>query len=164
MVWQWDGGDRFLGYSLSLGGGSDTNCYIEYDEDITSYTIQAKYENDQWQVRVVENVDNHDYYWVSPQVTGGKKLAAFKLIASRNRNRDAEGKVGDGQISNRYYTFTIKDDDLKDYTSAERLFPQTHRCNGKSCVMTARCGTALQQRTMSEKTITAVTMMPTSAT
>lgn len=44
-------------------------------------------------------------------------LPAFKLIASRNRNRDGEGKVGDGQISNRYYTFTIKDDDLKNYNN-----------------------------------------------
>ncbi len=111
--------------TLSLGGGPEANCYIEYDEDITSYTIQAKYENGVWKVRVVENVDNHDYYWVSPQVTGGQKLAAFKLIASRNRNRDAEGKVGDGQISNRYYTFTIKDDDLKYYNGGAAISAST---------------------------------------
>ena len=110
---------------VTLSGGGAGNCYIEYDEDITSYTIQAKYQNDQWQVRVVENVDNHDYYWVSPQVTGGKMLPAFKLIASRNRNRDGEGKVGDGQISNRYYTFTIKDDDLKDYIGGAAISANT---------------------------------------
>lgn len=110
---------------LTLHGNNAPNCYIEYDEDITSYTIQAKYENNEWKVRVVENVDNHDYYWVSPQVTGNQKLPAFKLIASRNRNRDAEGKVGDGQISNRYYTFTIKDDDLKDYIGGAAISANT---------------------------------------
>lgn len=112
-------------YNKKADGSDADNCYIEYDEDITSYTIQAIYQDGVWKVRVVENVDNHDYYWVSPQVTGGKKLPAFKLIASRNRNRDAEGKVGDGQISNRYYTFTIKDDDLKDYNGGAAISAST---------------------------------------
>jgi hypothetical protein len=110
---------------VTLSGGGAGNCYIEYDEDITSYTIQAKYENGVWKVRVVENVDNHDYYWVSPQVTDNQMLSAFKLIASRNRNRDGEGKVGDGQISNRYYTFTIKDDDLKYYNGGAAISAST---------------------------------------
>lgn len=112
-------------YNKKADGSNAANCYIEYDEDITSYTIQAKYQDGVWKVRVVENVDNHDYYWVSPQVTGGKKLPAFKLIASRNRNRDSEEKVGDGQISNRYYTFTIKDDDLKDYIGGAAISAST---------------------------------------
>ena len=112
-------------YNKKADGSDADNCYIEYDEDITSYTIQAIYQDGVWKVRVVENVDNHDYYWVSPQVTGGKKLPAFKLIASRNRNRDAEGKVGDGQISNRYYTFTIKDDDLKYYNGGAAISAST---------------------------------------
>ena len=112
-------------YNRKADGSDADNCYIEYDEDITSYTIQAKYQDDVWKVRVVENVDNHDYYWVSPQVTGDQKLPAFKLIASRNRNRDAEEKVGDGQISNRYYTFTIKDDDLKYYNGGAAISAST---------------------------------------
>ncbi|MBQ9655566.1 MAG: hypothetical protein IJV38_06035 [Prevotella sp.] len=53
----------------------------------------------------------HDYYWVSPQVTNGQKLPYFKMVASRNRS----GSFGDGKISDKYFTFTMKDDDFRDY-------------------------------------------------
>lgn len=53
----------------------------------------------------------HDYYWVSPQVTNGQKLPYFKMVASRNRS----GAYGDGKISTKYFTFTMKDDDFRDY-------------------------------------------------
>ncbi len=53
----------------------------------------------------------HDYYWVSPQVTNNQKLPYFKLTALRNRS----GNYGDGKISDKYFTFTIKNDDLRRY-------------------------------------------------
>ena len=53
----------------------------------------------------------HDYYWVSPQVTNNQKLPYFKLTALRNRS----GSFGDGEISDKYFTFTIKNDDLHRY-------------------------------------------------
>lgn len=58
-----------------------------------------------------DNEENHDYYWVSPQVTNGQKLPYFKMVASRNRS----GSYGDGKISDKYFTFTMKDDDFRDY-------------------------------------------------
>lgn len=59
----------------------------------------------------VEGDGPHDYYWVSPQVTNGQKLPYFKMVASRNRS----GAYGDGKISTKYFTFTMKDDDFRDY-------------------------------------------------
>ena len=58
-----------------------------------------------------DNEENHDYYWVSPQVTNNQKQPYFKLTALRNRS----GKYGDGKISDKYFTFTIKNDDLRRY-------------------------------------------------
>ena len=76
----------------------------------TSYQLQAKQTGtNSWQMRVVEVP--HDYYWVSPQVTNGQKLPYFKMVASRNRS----GNYGDGKISTKYFTFTMKDDDFRDY-------------------------------------------------
>lgn len=54
----------------------------------------------------------HDYYWVSPQITNGEMWPAFKMVASRNRFWSGNQVIGDGLISTKYYTFTIKDDDL----------------------------------------------------
>ena len=76
----------------------------------TGYQLQAKQTGtNSWQMRVVEVP--HDYYWVSPQVTNGQKLPYFKMVASRNRS----GDYGDGKISTKYFTFTMKDDDFRDY-------------------------------------------------
>ena len=91
------------------------NAYIVYNPEYTSYSIQAMYRNNKWQVRVVENIDNHDYYWVSPQVTNGQKLESCKFTALRNRSRDGDGKLGDGKPSNRYFTYTIKNDDVRKF-------------------------------------------------
>ena len=55
--------------------------------------------------------EGHDYYWVSPQVTNNQKCPYFKLTAPRNRS----GSFGDGKISDKYFTFTIKNDDLRRY-------------------------------------------------
>lgn len=57
----------------------------------------------------------HDYYWVSPQVTNNQKLPYFKLVPSRNRWRNG----GDGQISSKYYTFTIQDEFIKQFNDSD---------------------------------------------
>ena len=58
--------------------------------------------------------EGHDYYWVSPQVTNNQKQPYFKLVPSRNRWRNG----GDGQISSKYYTFTIQDEFIKQFNGS----------------------------------------------
>ena len=88
-----------------------SNWYVTYTKGNT-YTIDAQRVNGTtWQVKVTTNEEDHDYYWVSPQVTNGQKLPYFKMVASRNRS----GDYGDGKISTKYFTFTMKDDDFRDY-------------------------------------------------
>ncbi len=89
-------------------GGS--NWYVTYSKGNT-YTIDAQRVNGTWQVKVTTNEEDHDYYWVSPQVTNNQKCPYFKLTALRNRS----GSFGDGKISDKYFTFTIKNDDLRRY-------------------------------------------------
>lgn len=89
-------------------GGS--NWYVTYSKGNT-YTIDAQRVNDSWQVKVTTNEEDHDYYWVSPQITNNQKWPYFKLTALRNRS----GSFGDGKISDKYFTFTIKNDDLLRY-------------------------------------------------
>ena len=85
------------------------------DYNVTFAKIEAQYtDNMSVQVYVtltMEAIEPHDYYWVSPQVTNGQKLPYFKMVASRNRS----GEYGDGLISTKYFTFTMKDDDFRDY-------------------------------------------------
>ena len=68
--------------------------------------------NGKWKMRIVKAYEPHDYYWVSPQITNGKMWPSFKMVASRNRYYSGSAVIGDGKISTKYYTFTIKDDDL----------------------------------------------------
>lgn len=91
-----------------IEGGS--NWYVTYSKGNT-YTIDAQRVNGTWQVKVTTNEEDHDYYWVSPQVTNNQKWPYFKLTALRNRS----GNYGDGKISDKYFTFTIKNDDLRRY-------------------------------------------------
>ena len=84
--------------------------YTDNDELIKIF-VQAKKSNGKWMIRIVKTYEPHDYYWVSPQVTNGQKLPYFKMVASRNRS----GAYGDGKISTKYFTFTMKDDDFRDY-------------------------------------------------
>lgn len=85
------------------------------DNNVTFAKIEANYTDDMLvQVFVtltMEAIDPHDYYWVSPQVTNNQKLPSFKMVASRNRS----GEYGDGLISTRYFSFTMKADDIKNY-------------------------------------------------
>ena len=92
-------------------GGS--NWYVTYSKGNT-YTIDAQRVNGTWQVKVTTNEEDHDYYWVSPQVTNNQKLPYFKLVPSRNRWRNG----GDGKISSKYYTFTIQDEFIKQFNGS----------------------------------------------
>lgn len=95
-----------------IEGGS--NWYVTYTKGNT-YTIDAQRVNGTWQVKVTTNEEDHDYYWVSPQVTNNQKWPYFKLTALRDRS----GNYGDGKISDKYFTFTIKNDDLCRYDGTD---------------------------------------------
>lgn len=62
----------------------------------------------------VSGIDPNAYYLVSPELTGGKLLPNFKMIASRNRN----GEYGDGKTSTKFFTINFKDDEIRTMTSA----------------------------------------------
>ena len=99
-------------WSSSFNSDNTNNMSYTYDNtDVYSVTIEARKVTDGWKMRAVLTYDPHDYYWVSPQVTNGQKLPYFKMVASRNRS----GAYGDGKISTKYFTFTMKDDDFRDY-------------------------------------------------
>ena len=98
-------------WSSSFNSNNNDMSYTYDNTDVYSVTIEAKKVTDGWKMRAVLTYDPHDYYWVSPQVTNGQKLPYFKMVASRNRS----GNYGDGKISTKYFTFTMKDDDFRDY-------------------------------------------------
>ena len=98
-------------WSSSFNSNSNNMSYTYDNTDVYSVTIEARKVTGGWKMRAVLTYDPHDYYWVSPQVTNGQKLPYFKMVASRNRS----GAYGDGKISTKYFTFTMKDDDLRDY-------------------------------------------------
>ena len=62
----------------------------------------------------ISGIDPNAYYLVSPELTGGKLLPNFKMIASRNRN----GEYGDGKTSTKFFTINFKDDEIRTMTSA----------------------------------------------
>ena len=99
----------------------DVSIKLPDDYNTTNYkvTISAtEYNNSYFGIKltvtweVTTNEEDHDYYWVSPQITNGEMWPSFKMVASRNRYWDGNQVIGDGKISTKYYTFTIKDDDL----------------------------------------------------
>lgn len=91
---------------------STNNMSVSYtDMDLIKISVQAMRSGSGWKMRIVKTYEPHDYYWVSPQVTNNQKWPYFKLTALRNRS----GSYGDGKISDKYYTFTIKNDDLRRY-------------------------------------------------
>ena len=116
------------------------NWYVTYTKGNT-YTIDAQRVNGTWQVKVTTNEEPHDYYWVSPQITNGEMWPAFKMVASRNRNMTGGGDgAADGKISTKYYTFTIKNEDLVDWKTKTKIADRTKiqpRYSGISFAMTA---------------------------
>lgn len=95
-------------------GGNMSVSYTD-NEELIKISVQAKKSNGNWKIRIVKTYEPHDYYWVSPQVTNNQKLPYFKLTALRNRS----GSFGDGKISDKYFTFTIKNDDLRRYDGTD---------------------------------------------
>lgn len=95
------------------GGGTGHDMKVLYtdNDELIKISVQAKKSNGKWKIRIVKTYEPHDYYWVSPQVTNNQKWPYFKLTALRDRS----GSFGDGKISDKYFTFTIKNDDLRRY-------------------------------------------------
>lgn len=89
----------------------NNNMSVSYNDELIKISVQAKKSNGNWKIRIVKTYEPHDYYWVSPQVTNNQKWPYFKLTALRDRS----GSFGDGKISDKYFTFTIKNDDLRRY-------------------------------------------------
>ncbi|MBQ6422443.1 MAG: hypothetical protein IJJ90_02765 [Prevotella sp.] len=91
---------------------NSTNNYFSIPKDFISAKIEAKQVTGGVLVNVTLVYDVN-YYWVSPQITNGEKWEYFKMVPSRNRNLSGGGDgAADGKISKKYYTFTIKNDDL----------------------------------------------------
>ncbi|MBQ3741427.1 MAG: hypothetical protein II854_03415 [Prevotella sp.] len=91
---------------------NSTNNYFSIPKDFISAKIEAKQVTGGVLVNVTLVYDVN-YYWVSPQITNGEKWEYFKMVPSRNRNQTGGGTGdSDGKISKKYYTFTIKNDDL----------------------------------------------------
>lgn len=62
----------------------------------------------------VSGIDPNAYYLVSPELTDGKLLPNFKMIASRHRTSDG----GDGKASTSRYTINFKQDEIKSLMKA----------------------------------------------
>lgn len=116
------GPDNENNFELTINGGKTgltaniyTSFYITGVSQTAEYTIKyVSSSRSGGTISVTEpapEITPHDYYWVSPQVTNNQKLPYFKMVASRNRS----GAYGDGKISTKYFTFTMKDDDFRDY-------------------------------------------------
>lgn len=103
-------------WSASFNSNEDNNMSATYDDtDLSKISVQAMIVPGGWKMRIVETLVVHDYYWVSPQVTRNEKWTYFKLVPSRNRSRNG----GDGQISSKYYTFTIQDEFIKRFNGSD---------------------------------------------
>ena len=104
-------------WSSPFSGEGDNNMSVSYtaNDELIKISVQAKKSNGDWKIRIVKTYKPHDYYWVSPQVTRNEKWTYFKLVPSRNRSRNG----GDGQISSKYYTFTIQDEFIKRFNGSD---------------------------------------------
>ena len=111
--WYSNGAEVTEDWSSPFSGAGDNNMSVSYtdNDELIKISVQAKKSNGNWKIRIVKTYEPHDYYWVSPQVTNNQKWPYFKLTALRNRS----GSYGDGKISDKYFTFTIKNDDLRRY-------------------------------------------------
>ena len=121
----WYGNNENVGGTwTTLAVGSDgTNCTPTIPTLANGQVarLEAKKVGGNWEARIVAGDGAHDYYWVSPQITNGEKWPSFKLVPSRNRYWDGGTVIGDGLMSTKYYTFTIKDDDLVTWKSKSAI-------------------------------------------
>ena len=91
---------------------NSTGNYFSIPKDFISAKIEAK-------PTLVYDVN---YYWVSPQITNGEKWEYFKMVPSRNRNMTGGGTgASDGKISKKYYSFTIKNEDLVTWKTKSKI-------------------------------------------
>jgi len=95
---------------------NSTGNYFSIPKDFISAKIEAKPVTGGVIVSVTLVYDVN-YYWVSPQITNGEKWEYFKMVPSRNRNLDG----GDGKISKKYYSFTIKNEDLVTWKTKSKI-------------------------------------------
>lgn len=102
-----------------------TNNYFSIPKDFISAKIEAKAVSGGVIVNVTLVYDVN-YYWVSPQITNGEKWEYFKMVPSRNRNMTGGGDgTADGKISKKYYTFTIKNEDLVTWKTKSQIADDT---------------------------------------
>ena len=119
-----DGDYTSVTYATTKTDDSKKDFYWKFTPTgADKYFIYFKNENNTRKVRVA--TPPHDYYWVSPQITNGEMWPAFKMVASRNRYWDGHQVIGDGKISTKYYTFTIKDDDLVTWKTKSEIGTDT---------------------------------------
>ena len=119
----WFGNGSAIGTSWSTLTSTGGNCTASYSAPSSGKAIrlEAKKNGNNLDVHIVEGDGPHDYYWVSPQITNGEMWPAFKMVASRNRYWSGSAVIGDGLISTKYYTFTIKDDDLVRWRTKNKI-------------------------------------------
>ena len=110
-LWYGNGKEVTEDWSNEFSNGGDMSVSYTDNDELIKISVQAKKSNGKWKIRIVKTYEPHDYYWVSPQVTNNQKWPYFKLTALRDRS----GSFGDGKISDKYFTFTIKNDDLRRY-------------------------------------------------
>lgn len=131
-------GGTWYGYNGTVAAGSESswtsfssadnnNAKATFTVNSKKYVkLRAKENGSNWDVQVIEENDApHEYYWVSPQITNGEKWPSFKLVPSRNRYWGGSNVIGDGLISTKYYTFTIKDDDLVTWKTKSKIAANT---------------------------------------
>ena len=123
----WFGGNgsniETIGTGWSTLTSPGQNCKASYSAPSSGKAIRLEVTKDgnNWKAHIVEGDGPHDYYWVSPQITNGEMWPAFKMVASRNRYWSGSKVIGDGLISTKYYTFTIKDDDLVRWRTKNKI-------------------------------------------
>ena len=123
----WYGSGSSVGNSWSTLTSSGGNC-TPVIPSLTAGQIvrlEAKPDGRNWKARIVAGDGAHQYYWVSPQITNGEKWPSFRMDASRNRYWSGTKVIGDGLTSTKYYTFTIKDDDLVTWKTKKKIGPNT---------------------------------------
>ena len=107
-------------YTSTTAGG--TSNYFSIPKDFISAKIEAKPATGGGILVNVTLVYDVNYYWVSPQITNGEKWEYFKMVPSRNRNMTGGGTgASDGKISKKYYSFTIKNEDLVTWKTKSKI-------------------------------------------
>ena len=123
----WYGNGSSIGSSWSTltSSGDDCTPTIPVTTAGQVVRLEAKKEGSDWKARIVAGDGAHEYYWVSPQITNNQMWPSFKMVPSRNRYWDGNKVIGDGLMSTKYYTFTIKDDDLVTWKTKSEISKNT---------------------------------------